>query len=80
MVSLVEAALAIGACGGSSGLEYTPGGSRHGTNWWPWRHRFAGAGFPYSTHMRNEDDRLLDSIDEALAVAETAGARCRLPT
>src|SRR5690606_29064066 len=28
---------------------------------------------PYATHMRNEDDRLLDSIRESLAVARGAG-------
>ena len=28
---------------------------------------------PYATHMRNEDDRVLDSIDESIAVARGAG-------
>ena len=31
---------------------------------------------PYATHMRNEDDRLIEAIDEAIAVAR--GANCPL--
>jgi N-acyl-D-amino-acid deacylase len=76
MVALVEVALAQGACGASSGLEYTPGAfasteelialCRPLAKWWR----------PYATHMRNEDDRVLESIDESIAVAR--GARCPL--
>lgn len=73
MRALVDAALTQGACGASSGLEYTPGA-------------FATAGeltaviaplrarrLPYATHQRNEDDRLLEAIDESIAVARGAG-------
>ena len=28
---------------------------------------------PYATHMRNEDDRLLEAVDESIAVARGAG-------
>jgi N-acyl-D-amino-acid deacylase len=73
MVSLVEAALAVGACGGSSGLEYTPGGFASRDELVALAAPLRRRRLPYSTHMRNEDDRLLDSIAEALAVAEMAG-------
>ena len=34
---------------------------------------FRSRRLPYATHMRNEDDQLLDSIDESIAVARGAG-------
>lgn len=73
MVSLVESALAIGACGGSSGLEYTPGGFASRDELVALAGPLRRRRLPYSTHMRNEDDRLLEAIAEALSVAETAG-------
>jgi N-acyl-D-amino-acid deacylase len=73
MVTLVESALAVGACGGSSGLEYTPGGFASRDELVALAGPLRRRRLPYSTHMRNEDDRLIESIAEALAVAETAG-------
>ena len=73
MVSLVESALAIGACGGSSGLEYTPGGFASRDELVALAGPLRRRRLPYSTHMRNEDDRLMDAIAAALSVAETAG-------
>ncbi|MGE5927457.1 MAG: N-acyl-D-amino-acid deacylase family protein, partial [Gemmatimonadota bacterium] len=76
MRGLVEAALAQGACGASSGLEYTPGAFASPEELTavvaPLRERK----LPYATHQRNEDDRLLDAIDESITVAR--GARCAL--
>ena len=76
MVGLVEAAVAAGACGASSGLEYTPGGFASRQELIALCRPLAARRLPYATHMRNEDDRLLDAIDEAIAVA--AGAGCPL--
>jgi N-acyl-D-amino-acid deacylase len=76
MTSLVERALNEGACGASSGLEYTPGGFASQDELIALCKPLASRGLPYATHMRNEDDRLLDSIDESIAVAR--GARCPL--
>jgi N-acyl-D-amino-acid deacylase len=76
MVAMVEQALAQGACGASSGLEYTPGAFASREELIALCHPLAARRLPYATHMRNEDDRLLDAIDEAIAVAE--GARCPL--
>ena len=76
MTALVERALADGACGASSGLEYTPGAFASQAELIALCKPLAARGLPYATHMRNEDDRLLDSIDESIAVAR--GARCPL--
>ena len=73
MVAMVEAAIAEGACGASSGLEYTPGGFASKEELIALCRPLAARGLPYATHMRNEDDRLLDSIDESIAVATGAG-------
>ena len=29
---------------------------------------------PYVTHMRNEDDQLLEAVDEAIAISRRSGA------
>ena len=76
MVELVEAGVAAGACGASSGLEYTPGGFASREELIALCRPLTQFGGLYVTHMRNEDDRLLDAIDEAIAVA--AGAGCPL--
>ena len=73
MVSMVERALAEGACGASSGLEYTPGAFASRDELVALCRPLAPRGRVYATHMRNEDDRLLAAIDEAIAVAEGAG-------
>jgi N-acyl-D-amino-acid deacylase len=73
MVAMVEAALAQGACGVSSGLEYTPGAFAPLAELVTICRPLATRRLPYATHMRNEDDRLLDSIDESIAVARGAG-------
>jgi N-acyl-D-amino-acid deacylase len=76
MKALVEAALAQGACGASSGLEYTPGAFATPAELTAVVAPLRSRRLPYATHQRNEDDRLLDSIEESIAVAR--GARCAL--
>jgi N-acyl-D-amino-acid deacylase len=73
MTRLVEQALAQGACGASSGLEYTPGAFATRDELIALCRPLATRGLVYSTHMRNEDDRLLDAIEESIAVAKGAG-------
>ena len=76
MTALVESALAAGACGVSSGLEYTPGAFASLAELIALCKPLGARKLPYTTHMRNEDDRLLESIDESIAVAR--GAQCPL--
>ena len=73
MVALVERSLADGACGASSGLEYTPGAFAPLSELIALSKPLARRRLPYSTHMRNEDDTLIESIDESIAVARGAG-------
>src|SRR5439155_1319465 len=69
----VDRAMDQGACGLSTGLIYEPG------RWSQTEEivelaRAAGAhGGLYATHMRNEGDRLLEAVDEALRVGDEAG-------
>lgn len=69
----VAAALVDGACGASTGLEYTPGAFASTDELAAVASPLARHRLPYATHMRNEDDRLLEAIDEAIAVARGAG-------
>lgn len=73
MVQMVEHALADGACGASTGLEYTPGAFAPLAELIALCEPLAARALPYATHMRNEDDRLLEAIDESIAVARGAG-------
>ena len=73
MRALVEGALAEGACGVSTGLEYAPGSFASREEIAALCRPLAARGLPYATHMRNEDDRLLEAIDEAIAIARSAG-------
>jgi N-acyl-D-amino-acid deacylase len=73
MVALVDLALAEGAVGASSGLEYTPGAFASPDELIALCRPLAARGLAYHTHLRNEDDRLLEAIDEAVAVARGAG-------
>jgi N-acyl-D-amino-acid deacylase len=73
MRAMVNAAVAQGACGASSGLEYVPGAFASRSELAELCGPLAAARLPYATHMRNEDDRLLESLDEAIDVARAAG-------
>ena len=76
MRAFVESALADGALGASSGLEYTPGAFASVAELTALCRPLAARRLGYHTHMRNEDDRLLEAIDESIAVARAA--RCAL--
>jgi N-acyl-D-amino-acid deacylase len=76
MTQLVEQALADGACGASSGLEYTPGAFATRDELIALCRPLATRRLPYATHMRNEDDHVLEAVDESIAVA--SGANCPL--
>ncbi len=73
MVRMVAQAIAAGACGASTGLEYTPGAFASPEELIALCRPLAAKRLPYATHMRNEDDRVLESIDESIAVARGAG-------
>jgi N-acyl-D-amino-acid deacylase len=73
MEAEVRRALAAGACGMSSGLEYTPGAFASTAELVRLAAVLAGTGLPYASHMRNEDDRLFAAVEEAIHVGRVAG-------
>ena len=66
-------ALAGGCVGLSSGLEYTPSGFASPEELIAVASVMKGTGYPYASHMRNEDDRVLASIEELFHVGRMAG-------
>src|SRR5262245_30100240 len=74
MRSLARSAFAQGALGISSGLEYTPGGFASHSEIAELAKAMSGTSSAlYATHMRNEDDRVLEAVEESIAIAERAG-------
>ncbi len=74
MQELLKQMLKQGARHLSSGLEYTPG-SFATTEELIALCRVLGDEGVYSTHMRNEDDRVLQAVSEAIRIAREAGCR-----
>lgn len=74
MAALVTEALAAGACGVSSGLEYLPGAFGDLDELAAVAAPLRGTGLPYATHLRNEDDQSLAALEEALNVGRKSGA------
>ena len=72
MRSLLSEQIAGGCVGLSSGLEYTPSGLANLEELVGLASVLRGTGYPYASHMRNEDDRLLAAIEEALHVGRLA--------
>ena len=73
MRALVREGLAGGAVGLSTGLEYTPGSFAPLDELVALASELRGTIYPYASHMRNEDDRLLAALEEALHVGRLAG-------
>lgn len=72
MQNLAKQAFQQGAFGISSGLEYTPGSFASAEEIIELCKAMEGRGI-YSTHMRNEDDYLLEAVDEAIRIATESG-------
>lgn len=69
----VARAMEQGAAGLSTGLIYEPGRYARTEEVIALAQEAAPYGGLYATHMRNEADRLLDAVDEAITVAREAG-------
>ncbi len=72
MRALIAEALDQGAVGLSSGLEYTPGSFADASELVELARELRGTGYPYASHMRNEDDRLFAAVEETLHVGRIA--------
>jgi N-acyl-D-amino-acid deacylase len=78
MQRLLVEAIEQGCVGISTGLEYTPGSFATAEELAeviaaaPRERRL------YATHMRNEDDRVIEAISEAITIARRSGARLQV--
>jgi N-acyl-D-amino-acid deacylase len=69
----VEEAMAQGACGLSTGLIYEPGRWSETEEIIDLCRAIAPYGGVYATHMRNEGEQLLESVEETLRIGREAG-------
>jgi N-acyl-D-amino-acid deacylase len=73
MRGYVEQAMEEGACGFSTGLIYVPGRWSKTDEVIELATPAGAAGGIYATHMRNEGDRLLQAVEEAITVGRSSG-------
>jgi N-acyl-D-amino-acid deacylase len=78
MKGLVEEHMRGGAFGLSSGLEYTPGSFAQPEEIAELCRVAARFGGVYATHMRDEGDRLLESLEESISAARFSGVRLQI--
>lgn len=78
MRQIVSQAMADGAYGLSTGLEYLPGGYAQLDEICALAEIARDAGGFYASHIRNEGDTLVESIAEGLAVGERTGIPVQL--
>jgi N-acyl-D-amino-acid deacylase len=78
MKSLVWKAMADGAVGFSTGLQYVPGTYAQTPEIIDLTRVVANAGGLYASHMRNEGTALEEAIEETIRVGEATGARVQI--
>ncbi len=78
MRSLVWRAMADGAVGFSTGLQYVPGTYAKPPEIIDLARVAGNAGGVYATHMRNEGTELEAALDESIRVGSTTGARVQI--
>ncbi|HVM98905.1 MAG TPA: D-aminoacylase [Caulobacteraceae bacterium] len=78
MKVMVRRAFEQGACGFSTGLIYRPGRWSQTDEVIALAEEAAPFGALYTTHMRNEGDRLLEAVDEALTIGREAGVHAHI--
>ncbi len=78
MKSAVEEHIRNGAFGLSTGLEYAPGSFAQPEEIVELCRVASQLGCVYATHMRDEGDRLLESLDESVAAARQSGVKLQV--
>ena len=73
MQAELRAAINGGCVGLSSGLEYTPSGFADPDELIALASVLKGTGYPYASHMRNEDDRVVAAVEETIHIGRMAG-------
>lgn len=74
----LEESLDQGAMGLSTGLEYTPGRFTPTDEIVAMARLVARAGGFYASHIRNEEDSLLEAVNEAIHIGRASGARVQV--
>jgi len=78
MQNEVKIAIEAGAIGLSTGLEYTPGSFANTAELIELCNAAPEYARVYATHMRNEDDTVLEAINEAIEIAEKSNSRLQI--
>jgi N-acyl-D-amino-acid deacylase len=78
MKKILEKTIKEGSFGLSTGLEYSPGSYADTAELIELSKVMAVHGGIYNTHMRNEDDTVLEAIDEAIKICKEAGVSVEL--
>ncbi len=78
MIGLLEDGLKAGALGMSSGLFTSPGSYAKPDEMMAFGHVLKRYNAAYFTHLRDESDGVLESVEEAIAVAETCGVHVEI--
>jgi N-acyl-D-amino-acid deacylase len=78
MLALVEKAMAEGAAGISTGLQYIPGKFASTDEIISLAKVAARFGGLYATHMRSEEEQLLEAVREAIRIGEEAKIRVEI--
>ena len=78
MQMLIEDHMRAGAWGLSTGLEYTPSSFADTAEIIQLCHKVAELGGIHSTHMRNEDNYVLEAIDESIQIARETGVSTQI--
>ena len=73
MEKLLDKSMEMGSLGLSTGLEYAPGSYAETAEIIALCKIVASRGGLYATHMRNEDDTVIEAIEEALTICREAG-------
>ena len=75
MRNSARSAIEQGCFGASTGLEYTPGSFADQAELAALMEAIPARGRLYASHMRNEDNRVLEALAEAIAIARASGSR-----
>jgi N-acyl-D-amino-acid deacylase len=78
MKALVRETMEAGAVGLSSGLEYSPGSFGSTAELIDLCRVAARSGGVYATHMRNEQEGILEAVDEAIRIARETPIRLQI--
>jgi N-acyl-D-amino-acid deacylase len=78
MCDLADVAMREGAWGMSTGLQYVPGAYAELDELAAISRHIAGRGGLYASHIRNEGDQLVESVEEAIAIGRRSGIRVHI--